>query len=164
MLRSVSLLGGADLRPSDATRWRTGEIIRAVGQLQIVEVTLGELHLVVLADASVLVVVDNILQAGSGVDGDVTNDGVLLVIPTMVACSMLNAGQPWRVTALEPTNSSLPLLSSRPMPTACLMTDTVQLAGVALDGAISSAQSAQQHLHERVAAQVPGRKVPSCSR
>ena len=49
---------------------------------------------------------------------------------TMVAWSMLKAyrAASSRVTALEPTNSSLP--SSRPIPTACLITATFQLAPV----------------------------------
>ena len=158
-VRSVSLLGvGADLLGLQTPHvGGTGEIIRAVGQLQIVEVTLGELHLVVLADALVLVVVDNILPAGSGVDGDVThNDGVLLVI--------LHHGGLQHVERIQGSLLAGHGLGAHELVVAVVQTDAAGLlddadlpvgAGVALDGAVI-AQSAQQHLHERVAAQGAG--------
>ena len=156
---SVSLLGvGADLLGLQTPHvGGTGEIVSAVGQLQVAEVTLGELHLVVVSDGLVLIAVGDILPAGSGVDDDVAHDnGVLLVILDHGALQHVEGVQSGLLTghglgahelvvAVVQANAH-GLLDDGDLPVG---------AGVALDGAVI-AQSAQQHLHERVAAQGAG--------
>ena len=157
----VSILGiGADLvgLQGPDVGGASKVILAAVIQSQISEVLLSKLHLAIGIDVLVaLAVVLHIGTAGSGVDGDVThNDGVLLVI--------LHHGGLQHVERIQGSLLAGHGLGAHELVVAVVQANAHGLlddghgpvgAGVALDGAVI-AQSAQQHLHERVAAQGAG--------
>ena len=155
----VGLLGiGADLlglqRPDIGG---AAKGIFTIGQLQIVEVLFGELHLVIIADGLVLGIVGNILPAGSGVDGNVAhNDGVLLVILHHSGLQHVEGVQAGLLTGHGAAADEV--IVAVVQADADGLFDNVNLpvgAGVVLDGAVI-AQSAQQHLHEGIAGQAAG--------
>ena len=130
--------------------------------LQVLEILLAELHQAVAVALAIDVavgvgIVFHVLAGGSGVDGDVAhNDGVLLVI--------LDHGGLQHVEGVQGGLLTGHSLGAHELVVAIVQTDATGLlddadlpvgAGVALDGAVI-AQSAQQHLHERVAAQGAG--------
>ncbi|CAN3973695.1 tryptophan--tRNA ligase, partial [Dysosmobacter welbionis] len=130
--------------------------------LQVLEILLAELHQAVAVALAIDVavgvgIVFHVLAGGSGVDGDVAhNDGVLLVI--------LDHGGLQHVEGVQGGLLTGHSLGAHELVVAVVQTDAAGLlddadlpvgAGVALDGAVI-AQSAQQHLHERVAAQGAG--------
>ena len=130
--------------------------------LQVLEILLAELHQAVAVALAIDVavgvgIVFHVLAGGSGVDSDVAhNDGVLLVI--------LDHGGLQHVEGVQGGLLTGHSLGAHELVVAVVQTDAAGLlddadlpvgAGVALDGAVI-AQSAQQHLHERVAAQGAG--------
>ena len=133
---------------------RTAEGVHIVLRDQLLEVLLGELHLFVVFDGLVLGGVLHVLAGGSAVDGDVAhNDAVLLVI--------LDHGGLQHVEGVQGGLLTGHGLGAQELVIAVIQADAAGLlnhadlpvgAGVVLDGTII-AQSAQQHLHERVAAQ-----------
>src|SRR5699024_9382911 len=111
----------------------------------------------VLGDGLGLVIVGDILPAGSGVDLNVAhNNGVLLVI--------LHHGGLQHIVSVQGSLLAGHSLGAHKVVVAVVQTDAHGLldhgnspvgAGVALDRAVI-AQSAQQHLHESIAAQGAG--------
>ena len=163
-ISGVSLVGiGAHIVAIiDPLAGGTAEDVGVVLLLQVLEILLAELHQAVAVALAIDVavgvgIVFHVLAGGSGVDGDVAhNDGVLLVI--------LDHGGLQHVEGVQGGLLTGHSLGAHELVVAVVQTDAAGLlddadlpvgAGVALDGAVI-AQSAQQHLHERVAAQGAG--------
>ena len=135
----------------------TAEVIHGILAHQVLEIPLGELHLVVVLNRLTVGVVLHIVTAGGSGDLHVAHDdGVGAVI--------LHHGGLQHVVGIQGGLLTGDGLRAHELVVAVVQADAHGLlddidgpvgAGVALDGAVI-AQSAQQHLHEGIAAQSPG--------
>ena len=138
----------------------TSEIVGALGDGQVVEILLGELHLAVsLEDLTVgLAGVDHVLSRGLILDGDVADgDGGVLLI--------LDHGSGQSVQSVQASLLAVDSLDTVEIAHQIIVQADVQSALGNVDGPVGAsvaflsgiiAQSAQQHLHEGIAGQGVG--------